>query len=123
MFCVKCGNQIKDGYKFCPKCGTPAYVEKEEPKGEVKNEVKEETANNVKETRKTTSESKNQLSDKELFLNPILEYDLKAEEIIERVKNGEEQAICELAFRYEMGIGIDKNKEKAEELYKRTSIY
>ena len=23
MFCVKCGNELKDGAKFCPKCGTP----------------------------------------------------------------------------------------------------
>jgi uncharacterized membrane protein (UPF0136 family) len=23
MFCSKCGSQIKDGYKFCPKCGNP----------------------------------------------------------------------------------------------------
>ena len=38
MFCVKCGNQIKDGFKFCPKCGTPAFVEKEEPKSEIKKE-------------------------------------------------------------------------------------
>ena len=30
MFCTKCGNQIKDGYKFCPKCGAPAYVEQED---------------------------------------------------------------------------------------------
>ena len=36
MFCTKCGFQIKDGYKFCPKCGAPAYVEK------VQSEVKEE---------------------------------------------------------------------------------
>ena len=24
MFCKNCGAQIKDGAKFCPKCGTPA---------------------------------------------------------------------------------------------------
>ena len=26
MFCTKCGNQIKDGYKFCPKCGMQFIV-------------------------------------------------------------------------------------------------
>jgi len=31
MFCRKCGNQMADGYKFCPYCGTPNY---EEPKQE-----------------------------------------------------------------------------------------
>ena len=39
MFCTKCGYQIKDGYKFCPKCGTPVYVEKEDPKIEKEKEV------------------------------------------------------------------------------------
>ena len=24
MFCSKCGAQIEDGTKFCPKCGQPA---------------------------------------------------------------------------------------------------
>lgn len=38
MLCTKCGNQIKDGFKFCPKCGTPAYVEKEESKSENENQ-------------------------------------------------------------------------------------
>jgi len=23
MFCIKCGNQLTDTQKFCPKCGTP----------------------------------------------------------------------------------------------------
>ena len=41
MFCTKCGNQIKDGFKFCPKCGTPIYVEKEKDESEVKSQVEE----------------------------------------------------------------------------------
>lgn len=24
MFCKKCGNELKDGIRFCPKCGEPA---------------------------------------------------------------------------------------------------
>ena len=120
MFCVKCGYQIKDGYKFCPKCGTPVYFEQEKAQSEVK---EEKTAYNVKETRMTSTESINQLSEKELFLNPILEYDLNAEEIIEQANNGNEKAIHELAFRYEMGIGVEKNKEKADNLYARVKHY
>lgn len=27
MFCQKCGNEIKDGAKFCDKCGTAVYCE------------------------------------------------------------------------------------------------
>lgn len=27
MFCTKCGNQIKDGFKFCPKCGIQNQIE------------------------------------------------------------------------------------------------
>ena len=26
MFCIKCGNQLKDNDKFCPKCGTPVQA-------------------------------------------------------------------------------------------------
>lgn len=26
MFCNKCGNQLRDGAKFCPKCGSPITV-------------------------------------------------------------------------------------------------
>ena len=29
MFCPKCGNQVKDGTKFCSKCGTPLTVSTE----------------------------------------------------------------------------------------------
>lgn len=25
-YCVKCGNQLSDGSKFCPKCGTPVTI-------------------------------------------------------------------------------------------------
>ena len=46
MFCTKCGFLIKDGYKFCPKCGTLAYVEQEKSKGEVN---KEETGDVAKD--------------------------------------------------------------------------
>ena len=35
MICTKCGNQIKDGFEFCPNCGTPACVEKEESNSEI----------------------------------------------------------------------------------------
>lgn len=31
MFCKKCGTEIKDGFKFCPKCGTPAPAPKTFP--------------------------------------------------------------------------------------------
>ena len=120
MFCYKCGFEIKVGYKFCPKCGTAVYIEQEKGQSEVK---EERIANNVKETRNTSSESKNLQGDKELFLNPILEYDLKAEEIIERANNGDEKAIHELAFRYEMGIGVEKNIEKSDNLYAKVKHY
>ena len=31
MFCGYCGNKIKDGYKFCTKCGKPAEEDDETP--------------------------------------------------------------------------------------------
>ena len=49
MFCVKCGYQIKDGYRFCPKCGTPAFVEKEESQSENGAQVEEAKVNAEKE--------------------------------------------------------------------------
>lgn len=37
MFCIKCGNELKDGVKFCPKCGTPVagIAEKDDEKTEI----------------------------------------------------------------------------------------
>lgn len=29
MFCTKCGNKLKDGAKFCDKCGTPVQLKSE----------------------------------------------------------------------------------------------
>jgi len=35
-FCEQCGNKLKDGVKFCGKCGTPVPVEQtEEPEADV----------------------------------------------------------------------------------------
>jgi predicted amidophosphoribosyltransferase len=27
MFCIKCGNNIPEGNRFCPVCGEPAEIE------------------------------------------------------------------------------------------------
>src|ERR671938_1595497 len=31
MFCNNCGNEVRPGVKFCPKCGTPAGTEASPP--------------------------------------------------------------------------------------------
>lgn len=119
MFCTKCGNQIKDGYKFCPKCGTPAYDENKEPQSELMDEAANKT---MRPRESSPKEEKDPISSqkskgKELVLNPCLERDLKTDNLMESVKEGEESAIHELAFRYEMGIGVNKDVDKAKELY------
>ena len=43
MFCSECGNEIKEGAKFCPMCGTPVFVPPVQ-------EVVEETAEQVQDT-------------------------------------------------------------------------
>ena len=99
MFCTKCGNQIKDGFKFCPKCGTPVYVEKEASQSEVKPE----------EVKKNTSQ--------DITLNPLLLEELDIDDVKKKAEQGDKAAMLRQAFRYEMGIGGEKNLDKAEELY------
>ena len=35
MFCVRCGNQIYPGQKFCPKCGYPVENHPDPPRKEM----------------------------------------------------------------------------------------
>ena len=131
MFCVKCGTQIKDGYKFCPKCGTPAFVEQEEPMGEVKEDVNktskkvgnEEATNvmsNAKE-KKTTSKQKGEeytsKAMKKIVPNPLIAKALDIEGVKKKAEEGDDFSIFKQAFRYKMGIGVEKDLEKAEKLY------
>lgn len=140
MFCTKCGNQIKDGYKFCPKCGTPAFVEKEKPKGEVNKEKVDEVAKEtktlsavsepvVKSTEKikktvksnTASKPKKQETGSTLndncFPNPLIAEELDIEGVKKMAEKGNKVAMLRQAFRYEMGIGCDKDINKADALY------
>ena len=142
MYCTKCGFEIKDGYKFCPKCGTPAYAEKEEPKGEEKNEdvdevakeknsssaVSEPVVKSIEITKKTAKE-KNKSTTKEGYVdskslnscipNPLIAEELDIEGIKKKAEQGDKEAMLKQAFRYEMGIGVEMNLAKAEELYKK----
>ncbi len=38
MFCGKCGNKIKDGLRFCPKCGTQIRIPSDKPTGRLSND-------------------------------------------------------------------------------------
>ena len=118
MFCTKCGIQIKDGYKFCPKCGTPAFVEKEEPKGEVKKEDVDEVA---KVTNDSPSDevvlTKEEKKVKKTIPNPLIAEELDIESVMKKAEQGDREAMLRQAFRYEMGIGVMKDIKKAEELY------
>ena len=120
MFCTKCGYQIKDGYKFCPKCGTPAFVEKEEPKGEVKKEDVDEVA---KVTNDSPSDevvlTKEEKKVKKTIPNPLIAEELDIESVMKKAEQGDREAMLRQAFRYEMGIGVMKDIKKAEELYNK----
>lgn len=137
MFCTKCGNQIKDGFKFCPKCGTPVYVEKEKSRSEVKarvEEVKDGTSNNetgpkqdvkINDAAKSKAISSSHKTSTTLSINqdyipnPLIEKELDIEGVKKKAEQGEKDAMLRQAFRYQMGIGIEKNIAKAEELYEK----
>ena len=138
MFCTKCGFEIKNGYKFCPKCGTPAFVEKEEPKGEVKKEDVDEVAKEtnassavsepvVKPTEKekktakanTASKAKKKdtdMTNKDYIPNPLIAKELNFEGLKRRADKGCIEAKLRLAYRYEKGIGCEVDRSKAENL-------
>ena len=137
MFCTKCGNQIKDGFKFCPKCGTPAYVE-EEPKSDVKKEEIDEVTKvanvsvdlepvveptkNTKKTTKTdtasnTSNKETDSTDNDVFVpNPLIAKELDFEGVKKKANKGSTDAKLRLAFRYEKGIGCEIEQSKAKDL-------
>lgn len=135
MFCTKCGFEIKDGYKFCPKCGTPAYVEQENPKSGVKKEEVDEVAKDIKNESMdelVSTTGRNEANDKEAetkskkadyFLhddyisNSLIEKELDIEGVKSMADQGNKVAMLRQAFRYEVGIGTQKNLEKARRLY------
>lgn len=104
MFCTKCGHQIKDGFKFCPKCGAPVYVEKDV------DEVKTTSSNNSEAPSSTN---------KDYIPNPLIAEELDIEGVKKKAEQGDKEALLRQAFRYEMGIGVEKDVEKAKELYDR----
>lgn len=138
MFCTKCGYQIKDGYKFCPKCGTPVYIEKEEPKIEKEKEIcevvveaKAEPGNTETPTTKVKSAKKAKSSLKAKKVNndtmpqskfiseSLIAKELDIEDVVKKAENGDAEAMLRQAFRYEIGIGCVMNKEKAASLYEQ----
>lgn len=120
MFCTKCGYQIKDGYKFCPKCGTPVFVEQEELQGEVK---KEDVSKAAKVTHDSPSNevvlTKEEKKVKNTIPNPLIAEELDIEGVMKKAEQGNREAMLRQAFRYEMGIGVEKDIKKAEDLYNK----
>ena len=126
MFCTKCGTEIKDGFKFCPKCGTPAFVKKEETNENVGNAngINEEKPKEKKEaespsdgknvsTKQTIKEVKPKLS---YAPNPFMAKELDIEGVKMRAEQGDSNAMTLQCFRYEMGIGTEIDVEKSNEL-------
>ena len=137
MFCTKCGFLIKDGYKFCPKCGTLAYVEQEKSKGEVN---KEETgdvakdietestdevvvATGIKDANNTPAETISNKEDSDsisydnFIPNPLVIEELDIEGVKNMAEQGNKIAMLRQALRYEIGIGVEVDKQKADELF------
>lgn len=126
MFCFKCGFEIKDGYKFCPKCGAPAYVEKEESQSEVEAQVEDAKVNAEKEEfvakaddgAETTSDCKTASSStNNVYVpNPFMAIELDIEDVKRGAEKGNKEAMSLQCFRYEMGIGTEIDMEKYNEL-------
>ena len=115
MFCVKCGFQIKDGYRFCPKCGAPAYIEREEPRSEVNEEVDEVAMTSKVESKSRKKETDFVIHD-DLIPNPLITKELDFEGVEKKAHKGSIDAKLRLAFRYEKGIGCEIEHSKAKEL-------
>ena len=131
MFCFKCGFEIKDGYKFCPKCGAPAYVEKEESQSEleapvedvkVDAEKKDNDGTEISSEPKTTfssNETKASSSTNNVFVpNPFMAKELDIEGVKKKAEEGDRYAMSLQCYRYEMGIGTEIDMEKHNELKK-----
>lgn len=131
MFCFKCGFKIKDGYKFCPKCGAPAYVEKEESQSEleapvedvkVDAEKKDNDGTEISSEPKTTfssNETKASSSTNNVFVpNPFMAKELDIEGVKKKAEEGDRYAMSLQCYRYEMGIGTEIDMEKHNELKK-----
>lgn len=116
MFCTKCGIQIKDGYKFCQKCGTPVYVEKEMPQCD-ENENVDELDKETKVESNPKDEEKDSMPSNNYIPNPLIVKALDIEGVKRRSEEGDIVAMKDQAFRYKMGIGVEKDLEKAEKLY------
>lgn len=130
MFCTKCGNQIKDGFKFCPKCGTPIHIEKEKVESEAKaqeeevgdksSEPESEKTKDAKinDTLNTSSKkaSESQSSKQFIIPNPFISKELDIEGVKNRAEQGDRNAMFIQSFRYEMGIGTEMDMKKYNEL-------
>ena len=49
-FCGKCGTQLSEGAKFCPKCGNPVGVTQNERETRIEREIPNESINDNNET-------------------------------------------------------------------------
>ena len=107
MFCTKCGTEIKDGFKFCPKCGAPAYVKKDE-----------DDLSDVSTSKKVSTSASSVM---DYVPNPLIDKELMIDAIKKYADLGVKEAIHRQAFRYEMGIGVEKDIEKAKELYSKSN--
>lgn len=89
IFCNNCGKQIKEGFKFCTKCGAPVKV------------VIEKTAKS------------------EVLSNSFIENELDIEGIKKKASQGDKKAMLRQAFRYEKGIGVEYSLVESAMLYSK----
>ena len=112
MYCSKCGTKQNEGEKFCPNCGTRF----------------EEVISTSIESVVASNEDAQILQSEQNLQRPMeiqfeeetyaSKYITDKNSLIEKAKEGDIPSLLRLAFRYENGLGVRQNEEKAEELYK-----
>ena len=113
MYCSKCGNELKDGFLFCDKCGAKVEI----PTPPVQKEMSEETAtepiveNNapVQDTEVPKEKVSQERLDYIMGLLDGKEEETKEESVVE-----DKEEVSEERLDYIMGL-LDNKEEKAEE--------
>lgn len=96
--CPNCGADLKEGAKFCSKCGSPVPVEPEVVAEDIVNEIKQETEQTVEETAAEITEETVEAVEEtsEAAEEVSAEISTQAEEITEEVNEDAEEIKAEI---------------------------
>lgn len=117
MFCANCGTKQNEGEKFCPNCGTKF----EEPLKVEVNKVEETNIDDDKqELECSDNDTKNTYNDE--CNNIVLsqkEDNKELNELIREADKNNVEAQMRLAVKYEFGLGVAVDVDKAQLLYSK----